>query len=129
MARVGPRYSFAVTQLENLTREIAALRTEVKLMGELVTEVLDLRRPAPVSTRKAAALLMVGRDRLAKLVQGGHVRTVPWGARWRIPRSEVERIALNGLPVPGLRRRRRLPRQPPKLSVADEIRKIRIEDL
>ena len=83
-----------MTKPEDLTREIAALRTEVKLLRELVTEALDLRRPAPLSTRRAARLLEVRTERLARLIQGGHIRTVPWGARWRIPRSEVERIAL-----------------------------------
>lgn len=118
-----------MTQPDDLTPQFEKLRTEMRLLREVVEEALDLRRPAPVSTRRAAELLGVGRDRISRLIQGGHIRTIPWGTRWRIPRAEVERIALDGLPVPGARRRRRVPRSPSGRSVADEIRKIRIEDL
>lgn len=74
-----------MTQPEYLASEIEKLRTEVRLLREAVTEALDLHRPAPVSTRKAARLLDTDRDRLSRLIQGGHIRTVPWGTRWRIP--------------------------------------------
>ena len=58
-----------MNQPEDLTREIAALRTEVRLLRELVTEVLGLRRPAPLSTRRAARLLEVRTERLARLIK------------------------------------------------------------
>lgn len=118
-----------MTEPENLARQIEKLRTEVRLLREAVTEAMDLRRPAPVSTRKAGQLLGVGRDRLSRLIQGGHIRTVPWGTRWRIPRAEIERVARDGLPVPGARRRRRTPRPSPGRCDPDALRKLRIEDL
>ena len=114
---------------DDLASQLEKLRSEMRLLREVVEEALDLRRPAPMSTRRAAELLGVGRDRISRLIQGGHIRTVPWGTRWRIPRAEVERIAVDGLPVPGARRRRRVVGSQPGRAVADEIRKIRIEDL
>lgn len=114
---------------DDMASQFEKLRTEMRLLREVVEEALVLRRPAPMSTRRAAELLGVGRERVSRLIQGGHIRTIPWGTRWRIPRAEVERIAQDGLPVPGARRRRRAYRSPSGRSVADEIRKIRIEDL
>jgi excisionase family DNA binding protein len=118
----------------DLNAAIREVLAEVRLLRDLVHEALDYRRPAPVSIRRAARLLEVNRATLAKLVQRGEIRTVPWGSpgrgRYRIPRTEVERIARQGLPdLTGRRPRRRYPRRSPPVVNPDAIRAIRIEDL
>ncbi len=80
----------------------------------------------PAQTCRA---LGIDKKTLGALVADRTIRTVPWrgvvsgattGRRWRVPRSEVERLAADGIPQPGERppRRRGAPRKP---RSADEV--------
>lgn len=80
--------------------------------------------PLLLSKRKAAALLGIGRDTLAELIAGGHLRTVDvLEHEPKISREECERFAREGTgPAPAAST---VPL--PKRRAADAIRAIQID--
>jgi len=111
-----------------LARHVVGLDLERQGLGALVPALAGQhdRRLVPGDTlaltpTQACRALGIDKHALATLVAEGTVRTVPWrgtyrgatrGRRWRVPRSEVERLAAQGIPEPGTRGRRRPARQP-----------------
>ena len=55
-------------------------------------------QPLAVTVTRAAQLLSLGRSTFYAYVKAGHVRTIPAGNDQRVPMSEIERLAREGLP-------------------------------
>jgi DNA-binding transcriptional ArsR family regulator len=98
--------------LADLARDIEALDERPATISEIRRAIreemkreLPNRDPITVTKREAARLLRVDRKTtLAKLIDAGAIRTVPWPGGDRIPRSEVERLAREGIREPGRNR-------------------------
>jgi excisionase family DNA binding protein len=79
---------------------------------EVLVEIRDRLPPRGaqgmlVSQRNAAKLLNTSPHRIAELLRDGRLRGVDAGGRFpKIPRSDVERVAQEGLVVDRRRRRR-----------------------
>jgi len=82
-------------------------------LGRADVQALRPPRPVPLalSRRSAARLLKTRPATIARLVQGGLLREVPWGEGRRIPREEVERLAREGFTFCGRAPRRRTSRR------------------
>lgn len=121
--------------LAGVRPEIASLCAEVRAA---LDDLARARRPrrnlnARLLTKRAVARLL-GVDRggtLERWIRDGSIRVVQVGGRARIPRSEVDRIAEEGLPgpsgAPPPPRRRGRPSgrsHPPRPGVGDRIRSL-----
>jgi len=81
-----------------------------------------------LSMHGAERRLGVGHGSLAQLAKAGRVRVIPWGKRLKIPITEVERLAREG--VPESRRRPRVRRAPAACAFDPAaLRALRVEDL
>jgi hypothetical protein len=83
---------------------------------------------ALVSQNRADVELGVQHGTVARLVGEGRVRAVPWLGRIRVPRSEVERLAREGLTTTGRRPRARQVRVP-GLCDPDALRRLDVSTL
>jgi excisionase family DNA binding protein len=115
----------------------ALLREQNALLGALARDVAEIlrhvrreRRPAldnvPELMSVAQAAKVLGRSRTRTLrpaVARGEIRMVTVGARQLIPKSEVVRVAEEGLRERGAPARRR-PTRPPARGVGDRIRSL-----
>jgi hypothetical protein len=81
------------------------------------------------SRRAAARLLTIDRGTLSVLIQRGLVRTVQKGRSTAIPRSEVDRLARDGIPDVHEAPRKRQGRQKRAVSPAAAIRKLDVKKL
>ncbi len=84
---------------------------------------------APISFRAFAAWARISRNRLRPHIERGDIQVVPFGRGFRIPASEVERIAREGLPaIDAQGRRRRAPRRSataiPPADIEAQIRRL-----
>lgn len=108
-----------------MSGEVAELLRDIRDELRAQNRLLASHSKATLSISAAARLVGIDRKDLAKAVEAGTVRSVPMGARKKIPRDEVERLARVGLPKPEPTPRRRRKPQSPR-SVADAIRALPI---
>lgn len=124
--------------LESVLSALSGLRAEVRDVRAALDGLARSGRPrrnldAKLLTKRAAARLL-GVDRastLARLIHDGSIRTVQVAGHTRIPASEIDRLAEDGLPDPSgvpqrTRRRGRPPgsSRPPRPGVGDRIRSL-----
>jgi hypothetical protein len=86
--------------LAQVARAVEVLTGEVTTANQKLDALARQRRDAPLllSYRAAAALLGIDRGRIPALLRSEVLRDVPCGKGRRIPRVEVERLAVEGIP-------------------------------
>jgi len=85
-----------------ILEELRAIRAELQAQREHRT-VADR---VMLTRTEAADLLGIERHRLGRLILAGQIKAVECGKRSRIPRTEIDRIAREGLPEEAKRRGR-----------------------
>ena len=117
----------APVALAEVVRVVEVLTVEVTTANQKHDMITRRRRDDALllSYRAAAALLGIDRGRVPALVRAGVLRDVPCGKGRRVPRTEVERLAVEGIPQAlSAKRSQRVVRRPhpPRGDVGAAIR-------